>query len=312
MIRDNPIFSYVETIPDNLNVVLNQNKENTSNMRSKYTTPVITVKPDDSIFDTLHKMQVNFIKHIVVVMKNKPVGIVTERDINRFLENDKTRAIKEIPINHVMQKNVITVTEDQEDHFIQCATRMDIFKIGSIVLVDDDGKIIGIITKTDIAKAFSVIYGGKYQVKNYMSHKVVTCRKSDTLKFALNILNINRISRLVVTDEQGNAAGIITTNTFLTCSDYFTKGNSRSMDYLLPIKSQNLHVSDLLTEEVITISPEEDLATAASIIVKNKISGIPVIDNGNLVGIISNSDIVRAFAVVGSHEELQTRYQNFY
>ena len=35
-------------------------------------------------------MQSNFVKHIIVVAKKKPVGIVTERDINYYLENDNT------------------------------------------------------------------------------------------------------------------------------------------------------------------------------------------------------------------------------
>jgi len=53
-------------------------------------TNVTTVTPEVSIKDVLQKMQPNFIKHIVVQVNNKPVGIVTERDINKFLENDKT------------------------------------------------------------------------------------------------------------------------------------------------------------------------------------------------------------------------------
>jgi len=75
------------------------------------TTEVITATPDASIYDVLQKMQLNFIKRIVVEVNNKPVGIVTERDINKFLENDKTaRALKEIPIKQVMTKNLITNT----------------------------------------------------------------------------------------------------------------------------------------------------------------------------------------------------------
>ena len=122
-------------------------------MKTKFTTPVLSVEPESSIFDALKQMQTNFVKHIVVSENNKPVGVVTERDINKFLENDKTsRALNEIPIKHVMHKNVISIADGYEDHFNQCATRMETFKIGSIVLVDDQGFLIGIVTKTDIAK----------------------------------------------------------------------------------------------------------------------------------------------------------------
>ena len=79
-------------------------------------TDIITVTPDASINDVLQKMQSNFIKHVIVKAKNKPVGIVTERDIDKFLENDKTaKALEEIPIEHVMEKNLIIITDGTSD-----------------------------------------------------------------------------------------------------------------------------------------------------------------------------------------------------
>lgn len=284
-------------------------------MEIKYSSPVITVNPDDSIFETLRKMQLNFIKRIVVSEKNKPLGIVTERDINRYLENDKTsKALDEIPIKHVMNRNVISVVDGIDDHFNQCATRMDTFRIGSVVLLDDSGDLIGIVTKTDITKAYSTIYGGKYIVKDYMERKVVTCRKNDTINYSLNLMNRNDVSRLIVTNENGDPVGLITTNTFLTHSDYFSKGKTRNRDYLLPINNKkDVTVADLLTEDLLTIDEHDDLATAANLMIKNKVSGIPVVSkNKELVGVITKFDIVRAFTVVGSHQELKTKYREYY
>ncbi|PIW35235.1 MAG: hypothetical protein COW26_05020 [Nitrosopumilales archaeon CG15_BIG_FIL_POST_REV_8_21_14_020_33_23] len=283
-------------------------------MRKTYSSPVITVKPESSIFDALLQMQTNFIKHIVVAVKNIPVGIVTERDINKFLEENKTAyAINEIPIKHVMQKNIITIVNGTEDHFEQCAARMETFKIGAVILINDNGELTGIISKTDLTKSFANVFGGKYLVKNFMNKKIVTCRRSDSLKFALSLMNKNQISRLIVTDENGYPVGLISTNTLLTHSDYFTKGNTRSRDYLLPINGEKLTVNDLLTDELVTINEEEDLAVAASKMIKNKIGGIPVVSSeNNLVGIVSKTDVVRAFSVVGSHEEIKLKYKELY
>jgi CBS domain-containing protein len=280
----------------------------------KFKSPVITVSTSASIHDTLVKMQLNFIKRIVIAEKDRPVGIVTERDISRFLENDKTaRALNEIPISHVMRKNPISITDGFEDHFEQCTTRMDTFNIGSIVIVDSDGKLVGIVTKTDITKAFSVIYGGKCKVRDYMSEKVITCRESDTLRYALNMINTNNISRLVVTDNNGKPSGIITTNTFLTHSSYFANGKTRTRDYLLPTKNEaELCVGDLVQKEMITVGPEDDLATAAHLMIKNEISGIPVVNNEKLVGIITKFDVVKAFADAGINERLKVKYKNTY
>jgi len=299
---------------DNQNSVLNEKRIEIDSVRKTYSSPVITVKPESSIFDALLQMQTNFIKHIVVAVKNIPVGIVTERDINKFLEENKTAyAINEIPIKHVMQKNIITIVNGTEDHFEQCAARMETFKIGAVILINDNGELTGIISKTDLTKSFANVFGGKYLVKNFMNKKIVTCRRSDSLKFALSLMNKNQISRLIVTDENGYPVGLISTNTLLTHSDYFTKGNTRSRDYLLPINGEKLTVNDLLTDELVTINEEEDLAVAASKMIKNKIGGIPVVSSeNNLVGIVSKTDVVRAFSVVGSHEEIKLKYKELY
>ena len=299
---------------DNQSSILNQKMREIQNMEKRYSIPVITIRPESSIFDALLQMQTNFVKHIVITTKNIPVGIVTERDINRFLGEDKTaHAIDEIPIKHVMQKNVMTINDWIEDHFDQCATRMETFKIGSIVIVNDDGELSGIVSRTDLTKYYARVFGGNYLVKNFMSKKVVTCKRTDSLKFASSLMNKNQVSRLVVTDEDGYPVGLISTNTLLTHSDYFTKGKTRTRDYLLPINGEKLTVKDLLTDDLLTINEEEDLAVAASIMIKNKVGGIPVVDsNQNLIGIVSKTDIVRAFSIVGLHKELKSKYRELY
>ena len=129
---------------------------------------------------------------------------------------------------------------------------------------------------------------------------------------ALSLINQNNISRLVTTDHKGLPVGLLTTNTLLTHSDYFTKGHTRSRDYLLPLNKEVV-VKDLLEENLVTIGEAEDLAKAASLMIKYKISGIPVIDsNQNLVGLISKSDIVKTFSDVIPHERLKLQYKEMY
>ncbi|MFB5630005.1 MAG: CBS domain-containing protein [Nitrosopumilaceae archaeon] len=295
---------------ENQNSALNHTVTQKFQQMSVYSSPVITVDQEASIHDTLVQMQTSFIKRVVIADKNKPLGIVTERDISYFLEQDKTaKALNEIPIKYVMKKAPVIVPDGVDDKLEQCATRMETFKIGSVILVDDSGKLIGIVTKTDITKVFSKIYGGQYQVKDFMTRKLITCRKTDSLRFALNMINKNNISRLVVTDNKGTPVGIISTNDFLTHSDYFSDGKTRTRDYLLPLKSENLQVKDLLTDNLLFIEEGEDLARAASIMIKNKVSGIPVLDkNKNLVGLIDKSDIVNAFNNVKIDKDLSQKY----
>ncbi|MGD8707726.1 MAG: CBS domain-containing protein [Nitrosopumilaceae archaeon] len=282
-------------------------------MEKLYSSSVITANPKSSVLDVLNKMKSNVVKRIVITEDTKPLGIITERDINKFLEEDKTsRAINEIPIDHVMQKNIVLITDELEDDFYQCASKMDNLKIGSVIIVDKNGNLSGIVTRTDLVKAYANVFGEKYLVKDFMSTKMITCRKSDSLKFALSLMNQNNVSRLVVTDENGIAIGLISSNTLLTHSDYFSKGTTRSRDYLLPL-NKDIVVNDLIEENLVTINDGEDLAKAASTMIKKKISGIPVLDSKqNLVGLVSKSDVVKAFSDVVPHEQLKMMYKEMY
>jgi predicted transcriptional regulator len=282
-------------------------------MEKLFSTPVISVEPDSSVFETLQKMQSRFVKRLVITDGTKPLGIITERDINKFLEEDKTsRAVDEIPIKHLMQKNIVLITDGLEDDYYQCASKMENLKIGSVILVDKNGDLSGLISRTDLVKTYANVFGGKYLVKDFMSKEIVTCRKSDSLKFVLSLMNKNKVSKLIVTDNTGLAIGLITTNTLLTHSDYFTRGHTRSRDYLLPLDKEVI-VNDLLEDNLVTIEEHEDLAKAASQMIKYKISGIPVLDsNQNLVGLVSKTDIVRAFSYVMPHEQLKFRYKEMY
>jgi CBS domain-containing protein len=280
----------------------------------QYTAPVLTLKPEATINDALFLMQKNDVKRIVIVQNSHPAGIVTERDIGRFLEYDKTRrTLDKISLNEIMSQSLVTISTENEDIPMQAAIRMDTFQISSVIVVDNDGKLVGIVTKSDLVKNFANVYGRIYKVKDYMSSKIITCRKSDSLVFALDMLNKNKISRLVVTDDQGKPASVITYDTFLRNSGFF-KASKATREYLLPITTaKEMTVGDLVDKELLAVEPEEDLATAAKLMTNFKVSGIPVVDgNGGLQGIISSSDIVRAYSEVETHIRLIKKDPHFY
>ncbi|HIH67970.1 MAG TPA: CBS domain-containing protein [Candidatus Nitrosotenuis sp.] len=280
-----------------------------------YSFPVFTLTDEDSVYDALEMMKTNFIKRVVIVKKKKPIGIVTELDLNQFLENDSTsRTLDQIQLKEIMKKNVITVRNDLDDHLTQCATRMDTFKIGSIVVVDDFGDLAGITTETDISRHYARMFPGKFRVRDYMTDKIVTCRDSDSLHYALDIINKNQISRLIVTDNNGNPKGTITTNDFLRYSQYFKRSLSKVHDELSQLSSEKNKVGEFIRYEILTVEPDDDLATAAELMVNNNVSGIPVIviKNNKISGIITKSDIVRAFSQVITHGKLLEKYRTFH
>ena len=301
---------------DNQYLILNRQYDEKNSMKVKlYSSPVISLEKDATIDRVLLKMQLNYIKTVLITSGKTPLGVITETDIVKFLEEDKTsRALDEIPVTELMTGKLISITGGQQDHLNQCAQRMEIFKIGAIIIRDEYGKVTGITSKTDITNAYSIMYPGKFKVKDYMTKKVTTCRKSDSLQFALNMINKNGISRLVVTDQYGIPAGIITRNTFLKHTNNFKKSSHKALDYWNPTKlSKTLPVEKLLNHDILLVDLEDDLAEAARLMIKNLVSGIPVIDKEkNLVGIITKSDVVRAFTQVESNAHLLEKYKLTY
>ncbi len=279
----------------------------------QFTSPVITLGLEGSINDALFLMQKNDIKRIVIVEDSFPRGIVTERDIGKFLENDETtKPLDKIPIQNVMSRNLVTISSEDEDIPTQSAIRMDTFQISSVIVVDNDGKLVGIITKSDLTRNFAKLYSRLYRVEDYMSKRIITCRRSDSLYFALDMLNKNKISRLVVTDSDGKAIGVISYDTFLRNSGFF-KSNKSTRDYLLPsTNAKEMRVSDLIGKELLTVEMEDDLAIAAKLMTEYRISGIPVLDSkGSLEGVISSSDVVRAYSEVETHFRLIKKDPHF-
>ena len=279
----------------------------------QFTSPVITLGPENSVNDALFLMQKNDIKRIVVTENNFPRGILTERDIGKFLESDKTtKPLDKIPLQNLMGRNLVTISSEDEDIPMQSAVRMDTFQISSVIVVDNEGKLAGIITKSDLTKNFAKMYSRLYRVEDYMSKRIITCRKSDSLYFALDMLNKNKISRLVVTDNDGKPLGVISYDTFLRNSGFF-KANKSTRDYLLPsTNAKEMKVGNLVGNELLTVGLEDDLAIAAKLMTDYKISGIPVIDSkGSLEGVISSADVVRAHSEVETHFRLIKKDPHF-
>jgi CBS domain-containing protein len=118
-----------------------------------------------------------------------------------------------------------------------------------------------------------------------------------------------------VTDSKGNVKGVITTNDFLKHSEYFKKAIGKIRNYLLPKEtSEDKNVGEFIKYEVLIVEPDDDLATAADLMSKNNISGVPVIvmKNNKLEGIVTKDDVVRAFSQVITHAKLLEKYRTFH
>lgn len=130
-------------------------------VREKMTTSVITLSTDAPFQDAFNLMKEHKIRRIPVVdAKRKLVGIVSERDLLHAAPSPATSLsiwemnylLWKLDLSNLMSKNVVTVTPNT---LLQdAATLMIKNKIGGLPVVDDEFRVIGVITETDIFKAF--------------------------------------------------------------------------------------------------------------------------------------------------------------
>ncbi len=132
------------------------------------------------------------------------------------------------------------------------------------------------------------------KVKEIMNKPVETLDRNDTLSLAEELMTMKRIRHLPVL-EDGRLVGIVTQR------DLFRAGLSTAMGFGKKAQKEfmkTVFVKEVMTEEVVTIGPEADVKEAARIMLEKKIGCLPVVDSGKLLGLISETDLVRL--VVGA------------
>jgi CBS domain-containing protein len=270
----------------------------------------ITLEPDNTLYDARNVLLRYNISRVVVAKDNKPLGIVTEKDISRFLFREvPNRRLHEFSLDEIMNKNLILSIE--EDDLAVCAKLMLENKISSIIVIDNnDNGLKGIITKSDMLDAYAKYYPTKSIVEEYMTKRVITVAPDENLHAILRLMADRELSRVVVTRNR-KPVGIITAYDLLPLSvlfgtriagKYWTTEEeliSRRKNIPSGIKAVFL-AEDIMKYYPITIAKNTDLAQAAQIMIRNRISGLPVVqysnNASNLVGIITKTDIIKALA----------------
>ncbi len=129
-------------------------------------------------------------------------------------------------------------------------------------------------------------------VKERMSRHPITVRPQTSLNDALRIMRDNKVRRLPVLDDKGKLVGIISEKQLLYASPSpATSLSIYEMNYLMA----KVTVEELMTREVITIAEDCPLEEAARIMDDNNISGLPVMRDSKLVGMITESDLFKVF-----------------
>jgi acetoin utilization protein AcuB len=143
------------------------------------------------------------------------------------------------------------------------------------------------------------------QVLNRMTKNPISISLHTPVSEAREKMKKEKIHRLPVVDKYDHLQGIITEKDIL----YASPSLATSLDvYEISSLMARLEVHSVMTKDVITIGPDTPLEDAARIMADNNIGGLPIIDKGILVGIITESDLFRVFVeLFGAREKFLCR-----
>jgi CBS domain-containing protein len=115
------------------------------------------------------------------------------------------------------------------------------------------------------------------KAREIMTTNVVSVRDDNTVEDAARMLARHRIGGLPVVNTQGALVGLLT-------------------EYDL-ISKQGHRVADIMSRSVISVSPDTDTDAIAHLLASHHFRRVPVVENGAVVGIVSQSDLVRQIAM---------------
>lgn len=130
------------------------------------------------------------------------------------------------------------------------------------------------------------------RVRELMTGALITVPPDTPVLDARHLMVEKRIRHLLVTSESGELRGIITDRDIrLNLPSQATSLTVWELNYLLT----RLTVGKVMTESVITVGPDRQARDAAQLMLDHRIGALPVVDGGHLVGIVTETDLLRAF-----------------
>ncbi|MEB2837299.1 MAG: CBS domain-containing protein [Desulfurococcales archaeon] len=275
---------------------------------SYMTTDVEVVTPNDSLAHARRIMLRKGISRLVVVDAedtSRPLGVLTLTDIvEALLGRYSHRPIETIMVGEVYTPDPVVVEATRT--IKTAASLMLKHKIGGLPVVGPDGRLVGIITRFDITRAFAERYRGRYRVEDLMRREYAQARRGHSVYHIAKLLMADPAGKVIVVDS-GKPIGVITKRdlAFITMPlvergsrFYKVKTLDRYRDKIVGLRVYNVPIAeDVMSPNPITVEVGSDAAEAASIMVSEDIGVLPVVDSeGNIQGVFSKIEVLGAVA----------------
>lgn len=122
-------------------------------------------------------------------------------------------------------------------------------------------------------------------IREIMSTEIITLKPGDTLLKLEEIFNTNPIHHILVTEGQ-ELKGVVSKNDLMHWM-------RKAIDGKISSDRSSVTVSEIMTKNPLTVDCDDSVGLAADIFLANKFHSLPVTDGGDLIGIVTNHDIIR-------------------
>ena len=264
---------------------------------------VVTIAPSDSLLKARDVMTQNRASQLVVVdQRNRPIGLISKRDIARFLLDDNTtRSLEEIPVSEASSKSIPTIRTDVS--VLNAARMFDTDNLAYAV-VTNDNPLSGIITETDLCHYFSQKWSGKFKVADFMRSDFIFAKSSYSVVHVAHAIVFRQPSVPVIDEE---LVGILTLSDILSIREKFSEDKTNRLHSTAKADLALVTTKDLMTRNPITTHEGADLAQAAQILINKGVGSLPVMDDeSKVVGLITKHDIVKALGQIDRNLILET------
>ena len=130
-----------------------------------------------------------------------------------------------------------------------------------------------------------------------MTKSLITVHPDDRYSKVEDVFRAHNIHHIPVVDQGNKLVGIVSKTDLHTLLDKLT-GHTSGKAYTEKLLS-SMQIGEFMTLNPLVIEPEDTIGLAADIILSNKLHALPVVDDGTLVGLITNHDLL-AFAFAES------------
>ncbi|QKC96792.1 CBS domain-containing protein [Mesorhizobium sp. NZP2298] len=141
------------------------------------------------------------------------------------------------------------------------------------------------------------------QASSIMTSPVIGVEPSASIADAAGLMLSRKISGLPVIRSDGVLVGIVSEGDFLRRSELGTKRKrSRWLEFLVSpgrvaeeyVHANGRRVDEVMSEQVVTTSPESALEDVVELMTRHQVKRIPVVEGGKVIGIVTRSDLLRA------------------